>query len=104
MKTYTCTCGQLTFFENVTCVACGRELGFLPDELRLTSLEPAENGLFKGSEREAQSCFYMKGQNYARESVCNWMIPAGSSPAQIEETFCVSCRLNQTIPDLSIQR
>ena len=104
MKTYTCTCGQLTFFENVTCVACGRELGFLPDALRLSSLEPAENGLFKTAEAKAQSHFYKKCQNYARESVCNWMIPTGSSPAQKDELFCVSCRLNQTIPDLSVQR
>ena len=55
MKTYTCTCGQLIFFENVTCLACGRELGFLPDVLRLSSLEPAENGLFKSTEAAAKS-------------------------------------------------
>jgi hypothetical protein len=104
MKTYTCTCGQLIFFENVTCVACGRELGFLPDVLRLSSLEPAENGLFKAAEAKGKNHSYRKCQNYAKESVCNWMIPAGNSEAQDKQPFCVSCRLNQTIPDLTIQQ
>jgi hypothetical protein len=34
-------------------------------------------------------------QNYSREQVCNWMLPADSP-----ENFCDACRLNQTIPDL----
>ena len=104
MKTYTCTCGHLIFFENVTCVACGRELGFLPDMLRLSSIEPAENGLFKAAEAKAKNRFYKKCQNYAEDSVCNWMIPADDSDARNNEPFCVSCRLNQTIPDLTVSR
>ena len=104
MKTYTCACGQLIFFENVTCVACGRELGFLPDLLRLSSLEAAENGLFKATEAEAKVRLYEKCQNYAKASVCNWMISTASTPTQKDSPFCVSCRLNQTIPDLSIQQ
>jgi hypothetical protein len=104
MKTYTCACGQLTFFESVTCVACGRELGFLPDVLRLSSLEPAENGLFRAVEAGAEERLYKKCQNYSKESVCNWMIPAGNTPEQEDKPFCGSCRLNETIPDLTIQR
>jgi hypothetical protein len=104
MKTFKCTCGQLIFFENVTCVACGRELGFLPDDLRVSSLEPFQNGLFKAAGNGANSQSYKKCQNYSKESVCNWMIPTGSSDAQNNDPFCISCRLNQTIPDLSIER
>src|SRR3984885_5112504 len=103
MKTYTCTCGQLIFFENVTCVACGRELGFLPDDLRVSSLEPLQNGLFEETGNKDGGRSYKKCQNYSKESVCNWMIPAGESNAQKNDAFCVSCRLNQTIPDLSIE-
>lgn len=101
MKTFNCVCGELTFFENVTCVVCGRELGFLQDVLSLSSLEPAGNGLFTASDGRHTKHLYKKCQNYAKESVCNWMIPLGASTGQKNDAFCISCRLNQTIPDLS---
>jgi hypothetical protein len=104
MKTFNCACGELTFFENVTCLVCGRELGFLPDVLRLSSLEPAGNGVFKASEAGNGKQLYKKCQNYAKESVCNWMIPVGTSSGQENDPFCISCRLNQTIPDLSREK
>jgi hypothetical protein len=104
MKTFNCACGELIFFENVTCVACGRELGFLPDVLRLSSLEPAGNGVVKANESKHGKQLYKKCQNNAKESVCNWLIPAETRSGQEEDLFCVSCRLNQTIPDLSRQQ
>lgn len=104
MKTFNCTCGEVTFFENVACVVCGRELGFLPDVLSLSSLEPAENGLFQANDARHGKQLYRKCQNYAKESVCNWMIPAGTASGEKEDAFCASCRLNQTIPDLSRQQ
>jgi hypothetical protein len=103
MKTFRCTCGELTFFENVTCLVCGRELGFLPDTLLLSSLEPADKGLFTAKEAPEGKQLYKKCQNYAKESVCNWMIPVGTSSEQKLDAFCPSCRLNQTIPDLTRQ-
>jgi hypothetical protein len=101
MKTFNCACGELIFFENVTCVVCGRELGFLPDVLRLSSLEPAGNGVFKANESKHGKQLYKKCQKYAKESVCNWMIPVRTPPEEEKDLFCVSCRLNQTIPNLS---
>jgi hypothetical protein len=104
MKTFACACGQPIFFENVSCMACGRELGFLPGVLRLSSLESAQNGLFRAHEAANGHQLYKKCQNYAKESVCNWMIPAGSPQWRGSEPFCASCRLNHTIPDLSRQQ
>lgn len=101
MKTFSCVCGQLTFFENVMCVVCGRELGFLPDILSLCSLEPERKDVFKASDGSRGMRLYKKCRNYAKESVCNWMIPLGASPGQKDDAFCICCRLNQTIPDLS---
>ena len=100
MKSFHCTCGQLIFFENVACIHCGRSLGFLPDLRVMSSLDPLENsdGLFTSSSSYSQGRRYKKCQNYARESVCNWMIP----PSMAHESFCVSCRLNEMIPDLSL--
>ena len=98
MKTYHCTCGQLIFFENVVCVSCQRELGFLPDLLCLSSLEPAENSRFQPTVGPAKDRLYKKCQNFGQQSmVCNWLIPAENP-----ETFCVSCRLDEVIPDLSL--
>jgi len=101
MKTFNCTCGALVFFENVTCLVCGRELGFLPDVLSLSSLEPAKNGMFQANAGRRGQQLYKKCQNYAKESVCNWMIAADASAGQNDDPFCASCRLNQIIPDLS---
>ena len=97
MKTFSCTCGQLIFFQNVFCVACKKELAFLPEFGTLSTLEPASNGLFTAASSDGNR-LYKKCQNYDRESVCNWMIPEDEP-----EVFCQSCRLNELIPDLSLE-
>ena len=100
MKSFQCTCGQLIFFENVVCMHCGRTLGFLPDLMVSSSLEPVEKSdhLYRSTNADSEGRLYKKCQNYERESVCNWMIP----PSMCDDAFCVSCRLNEMIPDLSI--
>ena len=95
MKTYTCACGQLIFFQNAACINCRRELGFIPESLWLTSLEPAGDGLWKPTAIEAGDAAVRKCKNYSEASACNWMVQQG------EEVFCASCRLNEIIPDLS---
>ncbi len=97
MKTSTCECGQLLFFENIACVECKREVGFLPDLICISSLEPAENDLFKPTAQEAKDRLYRKCQNYATVGVCNWMVRDDAT-----EPFCVSCRLDTVIPDLTV--
>jgi hypothetical protein len=98
MKTYTCTCGQLLFFENITCTSCSREVGFLPDLICASSLDPANDGNFSPTAGEAKNRLYKKCQNYAQAGICNWMIPIENT----NESFCVSCRLDTMIPDQSI--
>jgi hypothetical protein len=95
MRVFQCECGAPVFFENDRCLRCQRELGFLPDRQVLTALEPADakeqwKALAAGGEA------WRKCGNYAREGVCNWMVrPEDTSP------LCVSCRLNETIPNLA---
>ena len=98
MKTYTCKCGQLLYFENISCVCCHREVGFLPDLACASSLEPGEDGFFVPTLPEAKGRPYKKCQNYTQTNVCNWMLPAEAT----DEAFCVSCRLDVVIPDQSI--
>jgi hypothetical protein len=96
MKTFQCTCGQLIFFHNISCMSCNRELGFCTDSLAVEAIEPAPEGLFVKSSHEGGP--YRKCQNYAEEAVCNWMIPE----PERDEVFCKSCRLTETIPDLTV--
>jgi hypothetical protein len=98
MKTYTCTCGQLLFFENVSCTSCAREVGFLPDLICASSLDPLKDGLYSATVPEAKGNVYKKCANYAQDGVCNWMVPADNTT----ESFCVSCRLDTVIPDKSV--
>jgi hypothetical protein len=100
LKTYSCICGQLIFFENVFCVACNRDLGFLPDLLCLSGIEAAPDGLFQAAGNVAPGYLYKKCRNYAQSAVCNWMIPASDE----DEPYCQSCRLNLVIPDLNSDR
>ena len=42
MKLFTCpVCQQLLYFENSQCTKCGHQLAFVPEQLRLTAVEPA---------------------------------------------------------------
>jgi len=98
MKAFNCqVCQQLIFFENSQCLRCGHTLGYLPEMRVLSALEPAGDDTWWALAPEVQSQHYRMCFNYRQEQVCNWMLPAEDSA-----TFCLACRLNQTIPDLSV--
>ena len=89
MRSFRCVCGNQVFFENTHCFACGRTLGFLPEHLEVSGLEP------DGDAWQARGTRWKKCYNYSDEYVCNWMVRADS-----DHTFCDACRLNRTIPNL----
>jgi len=87
-------CGQMLFFENVHCESCQRRLGFLPERLILSALEPAGDDRWRalvGTRRRWRFCAN------AQHGVCNWLVPA-DSPDQL----CRACVLNRTIPALDV--
>ncbi len=95
MRLFSCgRCGQRLYFENVQCTRCGATLGFLPDRLTLVSIDAGDEGQWIPHTED--SVYRMCG-NYLQHAVCNWMIPD-----QDEHSFCASCRLNRTIPDLTV--
>lgn len=97
MKTFHCNaCGSLVFFENVKCVKCGHVLGFLPDEIELCALEASEEHSWRPAGEDSGKRLFRSCNNTLQYRVCNWMISPGDSAA-----FCVSCRLNELIPNLS---
>ena len=94
MKLFACqACGQFLSFEDTHCLRCGRVLGFVPEYIELSALEPV--GSRQWSPYVALGGTYRFCAN-DRHQACNWMVPAESSQA-----FCPACRLNRTIPDLS---
>jgi hypothetical protein len=101
MKSFECSCGASVFFDNTRCLACGKTLGFVPELRKLVALDPVpgepdpSGPLFTaagGPARRLRQC-----DNYSREGVCNWMVPEDDP-----HRLCLACRLNDTIPDLSV--
>jgi hypothetical protein len=94
MKVFRCdACNACVYFENIQCLACGRPLGFLPGPVRISPLEWQEtDGLWMAL---ADRGLYRQCANATNHHVCNWMVPANESNA-----YCVSCRLDHTIPNL----
>ena len=82
MKSFQCTCGNALFFESSRCLACGLDVGYEP-----------MLGLIRRIDKNYRLCG--NGQRYA---ACNWLVPASTG-----EAFCVSCRLNRTIPDVTLK-
>jgi hypothetical protein len=95
MQIFNCqACGQLTLFENVRCEKCGRALGYLPDRLVMSALEP--DGSLWWRALAAPERRYRPCRNH-EFGVCNWMVPEGQ-----DSGFCAACRYNRTLPDLSV--
>jgi hypothetical protein len=90
-------CGSLAFFENSACTTCGLALGFLPDELTLTALKPREAGRWEALNVTQPGRLFRMCANGVEHGVCNWLIPADEA-----DHFCISCRLNEVIPDLTV--
>lgn len=95
MKIFHCDhCQQLVFFENIRCVNCGHALAYLPDRTGMASLDPEGNDHWRAPAANGQR--YRLCENYRRENVCNWAVPAEDA-----HPLCQSCRLTRIIPDLS---
>lgn len=86
MRNFRCACGQTLFFENTRCMRCGEPVGFDPAGFFMA---PAGGG-------EADAAPLCR--NAVDHGACNWFAADGASG------YCVSCELNQTIPDLTAGR
>jgi hypothetical protein len=99
MRIFHCDhCDHLVFFENHSCVSCGRQLAFLPDIAEIGSLDAGAPGTWVSPLAGASPAGYRLCANYTAYNVCNWAIPADDP-----DTLCPSCRLTRAIPDPSLQ-
>jgi hypothetical protein len=96
MKVFHCThCQQLVFFENSICVECKHTLAYLPDLDVVGALTSVEGGVWRCTYAN-QERMYRLCDNYIRENICNWAIPADELHA-----LCQSCRFTQVVPNLN---
>lgn len=97
MRTFHCDhCNSPLYFENSVCTSCGHELGLLPGYLRVSALKPLDGALFRPLMPAARHLQYRKCKNYSQHNVCNWMVREDD-----EHEYCLACRLNEVIPNLS---
>jgi hypothetical protein len=96
MKLFKCQiCSEVLYFESASCVKCGFRLGY----------EPVRNMLYALEQHEAAWCIVGEPDGVykfcanASYSVCNWLLDAKDPHA-----FCLACRHNGIIPDLSDQQ
>ena len=98
MLTFSCVCGNRLFFGNTGCLACGRELGFLPQARLLTPLGPADNGASLQALSVPGTPRVRRCANHEAAG-CNWLVPDDDA-----RSLCLACRLTQVIPDLDTAR
>ena len=97
MKSFHCQgCDAQVFFENYRCLACGHELGYLPDRHEIAALESA--GAETWQALGDPQATWRKCRNYGSEGICNWLVRSDDPHA-----LCESCRLTRTLPDLSVE-
>lgn len=93
MKLFKCqNCEQVVYFENTDCTRCGMRLGYLPDIAELSAVRPDGPNWIALVQPGARHRFCRNWELGA----CNWMLPAGDG-----SPYCLACRHNRTIPDLS---
>ncbi len=80
MQRFTCSCGNVIFFGNYTCLKCGGAVGYDPASGGMVRIEPGDR---------LKRC-----DNGIKYKVCNWLLPADNSGG-----LCVACDMNRTIPD-----
>jgi hypothetical protein len=102
-RRYRCVCGQAVFFRNSQCLNCGRALGYENGRLELVPLEPARasDPTLLRVAGDVDAALYVRCANFETPAGCNWILPLHERDAG--QTLCRACRLNRTIPDLSVR-
>jgi len=95
MKLFKCqSCGNILYFENRSCGQCGHRLGYLPEMSQLSAVAPLDNNGWRPLAAPDQLRLFCTN---AVHDACNWLVPPGTNDA-----FCVACRHNGIVPDLSV--
>lgn len=94
MKRFACqVCGTEVHFDNTYCVSCGSRLGFVPSLFEMSAVEETDEGLRAVAAPDLPVRFCEN----ASHDICNWLVDTGT-----QDLFCIACRHNTTVPDLSV--
>ena len=94
---YRCQCGRPVFFRNSLCLGCKSPLGYQPEVAQVCAIQPGpKKGTWNMHGQATNTApLWRRCENFDSPAGCNWLVSADE-----EETLCLSCRLNQTIPNL----
>lgn len=101
MKIFQCqACDQPVSFESTECESCQRRLGYLCEVHEISALEPS--GQSPAFSAPAFHAYARPGAKVrfcanAVHGACNWLLDDASP-----EPFCIACRHNRVVPDLSL--
>ncbi|OLP52329.1 zinc-binding metallopeptidase family protein [Allorhizobium taibaishanense] len=91
MRLFNCSnCKTVVFFDNTQCLSCQSQLGFRPSETRFLAMDADHTALIDGM-RQGDP---MRLCANAQHDACNWLVEDVAD-------FCIACRHNLVIPDLS---
>ncbi|HRI14188.1 MAG TPA: putative zinc-binding metallopeptidase, partial [Verrucomicrobiota bacterium] len=98
-RRYRCQCGRPVFFRNSQCLGCQSPLGFVPERNTICALTevPFDRQFVVANDESNPRKRFRRCANLNTPAACNWLVP-------VEDSFplCPACRLNRTIPDLSV--
>ncbi len=100
-RAYRCRCEHLVFFRDSQCSSCDSPLGYEPRLGKVVPLTPAGDGTDTWCIADSQDAVvYRRCLNLSTPAACNWLLEWQPATG-ITQPFCMSCRLNRTIPNLS---
>jgi hypothetical protein len=101
-RVYRCQCDRPVFFRNSQCLGCSTALGYEPHlgEVCPLTFGPQPNTWRLAGPHTNRQDVYRRCANADSPAPCNWLVRI--DPAGPYQPLCLSCRLNRTIPDLSV--
>jgi hypothetical protein len=102
-RVYRCQCERPVFFPNSQCLGCRAALGYEPHLGRVYPLAfgPQPDTWRLAGPGADRGRLYARCANLNSPAACNWLVRI-EPDADAAQPFCLSCRLNHTIPDLSV--
>lgn len=100
MDKFICDCGNRLYFENMACLACGRDVGWCPHCDTMTAHQRTDDHTRSACTRCGETI--ISCANRRHHHVCNRALPDDDTVLDAENALCDCCRYNDTIPDLTI--
>jgi hypothetical protein len=101
-RAYFCRCGRPVFFRNSVCLACQTPLGYEPHLRQVFPLAPGPDpDSWQLAVEGPRTGKYRRCPNLESPAACNWLVSEAETEGN-PRLLCIACRLDRTIPDLSI--